>query len=153
MQFTDYDTRLAAYALIVDDADRMLLTWYVGGQHARACWTMPGGGVEYDESPQQAVVREVFEETGYTVDVGAPIAVHTSTEPHTRRSRRPYKAVRVVFAATITGGSLGTTELNGTTAYAQWVPLDQVASLSPRADIIDVALAKHPARVPGSSAD
>jgi 8-oxo-dGTP diphosphatase len=140
VQFTDYDTRVAAYALIVDDADRILLTWYVGGPHAQACWTMPGGGVEYDESPEQAVVREVFEETGYTVDVGAPIAVDTSTEPRTRRTGRPYKAVRLIFTATITGGSLGTTEQNGTTAYAQWIPLDQVPSLTPRADIINITL-------------
>jgi hypothetical protein len=38
VHFTDYDTRLAAYALIVDDADRILLTWYVGGPHSPACW-------------------------------------------------------------------------------------------------------------------
>jgi 8-oxo-dGTP diphosphatase len=141
VHFTDYDTRVAAYALIVD-ADRILLTWYVGGQHAKACWTMPGGGVEYDESLQQAVAREVLEETGYTVDVGGPLAVNASTEPRTRRGKRPYKAVGVIFAATVTGGSLGTTEVNGTTAYAQWIPLDQVPSLSPRAAIIDVALAE-----------
>ena len=142
MHFTEYDTRVAAYALIVDEADRILLTWYVGGRHSPACWTMPGGGVEYDESLQQAVVREVLEETGYTVGVGSPIAVDHFIEPHTRDGERPYKAVRVVFATTVTGGVLGTTEVNGTTEYAQWVPLDQVPSLSPRADIIDTALAQ-----------
>jgi 8-oxo-dGTP diphosphatase len=140
VHFTDYDTRLAAYALIVDEADRILLTWYVGGPHSPACWTLPGGGVEYDESLQGAVAREVLEETGYTVDVGRPVAVHTSTEPRTRRNGRPYKAVRVVFAATVTGGSLGTIEVNGTTSHAQWIPLDQAPTLSPRADIIDATL-------------
>lgn len=32
-------------------------------------WVLPGGGVEEDESPAEAVKREVFEETGYVVEV------------------------------------------------------------------------------------
>ncbi|MBU0650062.1 NUDIX domain-containing protein, partial [Patescibacteria group bacterium] len=31
-------------------------------------WELPGGCIEKDESPEMAVVREVFEETGYRVD-------------------------------------------------------------------------------------
>jgi 8-oxo-dGTP diphosphatase len=143
VDFTEYDTRLAAYAVIVDEQDQILLTWFVGSGHAAACWSMPGGGVEFDESLQQAVVREVLEETGYTVEVGRPFAVHHFTEPNTGRDARPYKSVRVFFDATVTGGSLGTLEVDGTTAFAQWVPLDQAPSLSPRADIIDVALAER----------
>lgn len=30
-------------------------------------WGLPGGGLEYGEHPEQAVVREVWEETGLTV--------------------------------------------------------------------------------------
>lgn len=142
MDFTDYDTRLAAYAVIIDEHDRILLTWYNGGEHSPACWSMPGGGVEFDESLQQAVVREVLEETGYTVEVGGPIAVHHFTKPNTGRDGRPYKSVRVIFAAAVTGGSLGTLEVDGSTDFAQWVPLDEAPSLLPRADIIDVAVAE-----------
>ncbi|TDO27671.1 ADP-ribose pyrophosphatase YjhB (NUDIX family) [Kribbella sp. VKM Ac-2527] len=143
MDFTDYDTRLAAYAVIIDQHDRILLTWFNGGGHSPGCWTMPGGGVEFDESLQQAVVREVLEETGYSVEVGSPIATHAFTKPNTDRDgRRPYKSVRVIFTAAITGGSLGTLEVNGTTDFAQWIPLDEAPTLSPRADIIDVALAE-----------
>ena len=29
-------------------------------------WVLPGGGVEKGETPQLAVIREIFEETGYT---------------------------------------------------------------------------------------
>jgi 8-oxo-dGTP diphosphatase len=140
VHFTEYDTRVAAYARIVDDGGRVLLTWFVGNENAAACWSMPGGGVEYDESVQDAVVREVFEETGYTVELGEPLDVHSFSDPSPGLDRRPYKTVRIFFAATVTGGSLGTTEVGGTTAYAQWVPLSEVPSLSPRADIVDVAL-------------
>ena len=32
-------------------------------------WGLPGGSLEYGESPESAVVREVLEETGLTVEV------------------------------------------------------------------------------------
>jgi 8-oxo-dGTP diphosphatase len=44
VDFTEYDTRLAAYALIVDDRERILLTWYNGKGRGEPGWTLPGGG-------------------------------------------------------------------------------------------------------------
>lgn len=141
VHFSEYDTRLAAYAVIVDEHDQLLLSWFVGNENSPATWTMPGGGVEYDESLPDAVVREVLEETGYTVSVGNPIATNHFTLLDPGSGRRPFKSVRVIFAATITSGSLGTTEVNGTTAFARWIPLTDIPSLTPRADIIDIAVA------------
>jgi 8-oxo-dGTP diphosphatase len=141
VHFTEYDTRLAAYAVIVDDADRILLTWYndLGGPGAG--WSLPGGGVEYEESLEEAVIREVHEETGYNVAVGAPLASHSFTAPDGGHNGRPFKSVRVFFAATVTGGTLGTTEVGGSTDFADWVPIVEVATHASRADIVDVALA------------
>ncbi|NEE01071.1 NUDIX hydrolase [Phytoactinopolyspora halotolerans] len=147
MHFTEYDTRLAAYAVIVDDADRMLLTWYNGFGGGTPGWTLPGGGVEYEESLEAAVVREVQEETGYVVAVGAPLACHSFTAPDGRHGR-PFKSVRLVFAATVTGGALGTTEIGGSTDDAAWIPRAEAAVRTPRADIIDVALAADVSATP-----
>jgi len=32
-------------------------------------WGLPGGGLNYDEQPADAVVREMFEETGFAVEI------------------------------------------------------------------------------------
>jgi 8-oxo-dGTP diphosphatase len=137
--YTDYDTRLAAYALVVDDRDRILLALWNEGDEPR--WTLPGGGVELHESVEEAVVRELREETGYDVRVGALRTVDTYVIPAGRRlngSPRPMKAVRVLFDATIEGGEL-THEVEGSTDEARWVPLDEAAGL-PHVSLVDVAL-------------
>jgi ADP-ribose pyrophosphatase YjhB (NUDIX family) len=55
-------------AIIVDGA-RMLLVKR-GHEPARGRWSVPGGRVEPGETDEQAVIREVREETGLTVRVG-----------------------------------------------------------------------------------
>ena len=139
MHVTDYDLRVAAYAVITDDRDRMLLAWYNGSGHGPACWSMPGGGIEFAESVQDGLVREVREETGYWVDVGHPMAVDHFTMSGEERGGRPYKSVRLFFDATITGGELGTLEVGGTTDFADWVVLDRIPDLSPCADVVAFA--------------
>jgi 8-oxo-dGTP pyrophosphatase MutT (NUDIX family) len=50
---------------VFDDADRVLLVRHVNGEH----WTTPGGMVEPYETPANAAVREVWEETGLFVNL------------------------------------------------------------------------------------
>ncbi len=54
--------RRRAAAVIVRDG-RVLM---VREREAHEVWTLPGGGIEPGETPSQAVVREVAEETGLT---------------------------------------------------------------------------------------
>ena len=56
-------TRLAAYAVIVQDG-HILLCRVAPGNLGAGLWTLPGGGLEFGESPEVGVVREVEEETG-----------------------------------------------------------------------------------------
>ena len=50
-------------ALIADEAGRLLLA----RQHEGALWSTPGGAIDPGETPADAVVREVWEETGLLV--------------------------------------------------------------------------------------
>jgi 8-oxo-dGTP diphosphatase len=51
------DLRVAAYAVVIDAEDRLLLAHWNEGR--RAAWTMPGGGLEPGEDPERAARREV----------------------------------------------------------------------------------------------
>ena len=147
MHFREYDTRLAAYAVVVNDADEILLTWFNGGpDRLGARWSLPGGGVDFDEAIEDAVVRETYEETGYVVEVGAFLGAHHVTAPPNRLSPRPYRAQRFLFAADVVGGRLGTVEVGGTTDFARWVPLDDVQPGTGAADVVDLAVAYVAAR-------
>ena len=130
MEFTDYDTRLAAYAVVADERDRVLLALW--NEPAEPLWTLPGGGVELHESLEEGVVREVREETGYDVELVRLIGVDTMVTPPERRfvaSSRWQKNVRVVFEAHVVGGEL-TPEVAGTTDEARWFPRAAVPGLA-----------------------
>jgi len=61
------NTRVSAYGLLRRD-DQMLLcrlSERVGMNPG--CWTLPGGGLDFGEDPEDAVVREFKEETGLLV--------------------------------------------------------------------------------------
>jgi ADP-ribose pyrophosphatase YjhB (NUDIX family) len=61
---------VAVGAIVFDQAGRALLVERARPPGA-GLWTVPGGKVELGETLVQAVVREVLEETGIVVEVGA----------------------------------------------------------------------------------
>jgi ADP-ribose pyrophosphatase YjhB (NUDIX family) len=50
-------------ALVYDDSGRLLLVRQSDGD----AWSTPGGAIEFDETPADAVVRETWEDTGLHV--------------------------------------------------------------------------------------
>ncbi len=92
--------RLAAYALITDGAGRVLLTRHSEGRRTSARWLLPGGGLEHGEHPEQAVVREIREETGLVATVGE-LRVVLSDVTRVGRRRRALHNVRLVYLASI----------------------------------------------------
>src|ERR1700683_4891473 len=86
-------------AIITDAAGRLLLIRR-GHEPGLGLWSVPGGRVETGETDEQAVVREVMEETGLEVGVGRLVGA----------VRRPAPGGAVFdirdYAATVTGGTL-----------------------------------------------
>jgi len=154
--YTDYDTRLAAYAVIVragggtdaatagpDDGEQVLLAFWNDGSR----WTLPGGGVDLYETPDEGAVREVREETGYDVELTGLLGIETDVIPRSGRAKeehrhRDLKAVRVFYAARIVGGELtheSVTNPGGSTDEARWFDLTEVAGLE-RTSMVDTGL-------------
>lgn len=61
-------------------------------------WVLPGGGIEAAESAEQAVIREVEEETGLQVSIERKIAEYLPINRFTSSS--------TIFVCTIQGGDL-----------------------------------------------
>ncbi len=131
---------MAAYAVIVDQGAMLLPHWSDGG---RSGWTLPGGGLEPGEHPDDAVVREVREETGYDVALDGILGVDSIVIPAERRIvdqgavAGPVHGIRIVYRAHVVGGEL-TVEADGTTDDVAWHRLDDVARLD-RVELVDAA--------------
>ncbi len=72
--------------------DRVLMVEQ--GRGAQRYWLLPGGGVRFGESLAQALVREVREELGLRVAVGALLAIVESISPE---PAYPKHVVHLIF--------------------------------------------------------
>lgn len=121
------DSPVAAVSALLVDGDRVLLIRR-RAEPNRGRWSFPGGTVELGEPLRDAVVREVREETGLSVE---PLEVVDAVDVLVPPSGRPdYHFVLVVFAARILGGALSP---QSDAAEARWVPFEDV----PRLDVTE----------------
>jgi 8-oxo-dGTP pyrophosphatase MutT (NUDIX family) len=65
--------RRAVRALVLDPDDRVLLVRFVNPETGEEFWTTPGGGVDPDETTDDAIRRELREETGLDDPVIGPV--------------------------------------------------------------------------------
>lgn len=119
--------RIAAYGVMVDSADRVMLVRSSNLSDTPGVWYLPGGGVEHAEHPADAVVREVAEETGLEVAVSGLRDVVADVTELPGRGARIHND-RVVYDVAIRGGVLRD-EIAGTTDLVSWVPRDALGSL------------------------
>jgi 8-oxo-dGTP diphosphatase len=136
--------RVAAYALVVRD-DAVLLTRNSPRGPHPGLWNLPGGGIEHGESPREAVVREMAEETGLEASVGAIVTVDNVSLRGTAPSGRDEElhSVGIVYDVTVPPhAEPRVVEVQGTTDAAAWVPLADVESgATPVYEIVRAALA------------
>ena len=104
------------------------------------CYDLPGGGQHLFESMEEAVVREVWEETGYQVRVLRFLALAEEIEENPQiREKFPDYSHRMMhlFLAEWTGENPSLpTEADYQMVDSQWIPLSQADSLPIRPDIL-----------------
>ncbi len=77
-------TPVIVVAGVLFEGGRVLLTQRKKGTHLEGLWELPGGKIDPDEDPRDALVRELREELGIEVAVGAPIEVTSHRYPEKR---------------------------------------------------------------------
>lgn len=118
-------TRIGAYGILVDDGKMLLCRLSLKEKKSVGYWTLPGGGLEFGEHPEDAMVREVFEETGLHVKVGDLLAVDSN---QVQFEDSLMHSLQIMYRAHVTGGTL-TPERDGTTDECRWVTFAEAATL------------------------
>lgn len=123
----DFDTRVGCYAWIEQEGHVLLTHWRAWSSAGAELsgWTLPGGGMEHAESPEATCLREVLEETGFTVELGELLGVRNhwiAGDARIQGPGRPLQGLQVAYLARVTSGTL-TVEVGGSTDNVRWVAL------------------------------
>jgi 8-oxo-dGTP diphosphatase len=138
----EYPTRpIIAVGTVVWLGDRVLLVQR-GRPPRQGQWSLPGGAQHLGESLADAARREVFEETGLTIELGDVVATVDSIE------RAPDGRVRYHYSLIDFTAEAQSAELvpGDDAADARWFALDQLAGLglwSETLRIIELARARR----------
>jgi ADP-ribose pyrophosphatase YjhB (NUDIX family) len=121
-------TRVGAYALCVDDQERILLARLSAVEVDVGAWTLPGGGLNFGEHPDAAVVRELAEETGLHGEIERIAGVFSHVYRQSRAAQgRDLHFLGVLYHVRIVGGELRD-EADGTTDTAAWLSRDELGN-------------------------
>ncbi|MCA9563221.1 MAG: NUDIX hydrolase [Myxococcales bacterium] len=119
--------RLAAYGVLLDDAGRLLAVRIAPNYPSAGIWTLPGGGLDWGETPEQGLVRELHEETGLNVSNLQIAWVYSHNFKSTlSRPNEPVQAVGLVYRVRQWSGEL-IVERDGSTDRVEWLTRDQLA--------------------------
>jgi ADP-ribose pyrophosphatase YjhB (NUDIX family) len=90
------DVRAAVF-----DADKILLVQ----EKEDGCWTLPGGWADVGVSPSECAVKEVYEESGYHVQIVKLLAVYDRN--HIRHDHPPlvHHVYKIFFQCELIGGT------------------------------------------------
>jgi len=92
-------------------------------RHGRGNWQLPGGFIEPDETIEQAVVREVQEESGVTAEVEAVLGLRSRYDPDSGNGIYVILLLRPVSGEPKADGQ--------ESDHAEYFTLDQIRQLNP----------------------
>lgn len=116
--------RLAVRAVIVEGGRLLVVNAYADPQST--LWCVPGGGVEAHVSLPENLMREVHEETGLRIRVGAPCLVNEFHAPE-----GGFHQVEVFFRCSLVEGALRDDwrDPEGVVTRRRWVSEEELGAL------------------------
>lgn len=122
--------RVGAYGVLTRvraGCTELLLTRISPSDYGAGMWTLPGGGIDHGEHPDDAVVREVYEETSLRVTVRRVVTV---TNLHILGHNRAgvledFQGIGILYLVDAAPDAdlddLRVVELNSSTDLVEWV--------------------------------
>jgi ADP-ribose pyrophosphatase YjhB (NUDIX family) len=113
------------YGVAIHDG-AVLLVRAANPHDGQEIWWLPGGGIDWGESPVQTLEREFIEATGLAV---TRHLLHSVTDDQRVRPNGEHvHTVRIVYLANVEVAPLQY-EADGTTDFVAWVKLDELESV------------------------
>ncbi|XVV13552.1 NUDIX hydrolase [Actinoplanes sp. CA-131856] len=126
--------RFGAYGAASDPEGRILLTRIAEGYPGAGRWHVPGGGTDHGETPEVALAREVFEETGQHGRVTGLVEISHRYDPAAVGPEGvpvDWHVIRVLFRVEVdTPTEPVVKEVDGSTAEARWFTLAEAGRLA-----------------------
>ena len=124
----DQPIRIGVYGAVFD-LDRLLLTQLRSNDADSGKWTLPGGGMDFGETPQETLEREFYEETGLTPRIGGVLDVISYV------SRSQIHVIQMIYEVEAEGEPR-VIEVDGSTVDVRWIPTSSIGSL-PTVPLVD----------------
>ncbi len=138
------EQRVGAYAWLTRPDGRVLLTMIPEGYWAAGRWHLPGGGVDFGETPEQGLAREVYEETSQQVRLRGLRGVASRHDPDSvAPDGRPsdFHGINIVWDAEVTHEvPLEILDVGGSTSDLRWFDVAEIEAL-PKTAAVEAGLA------------
>ena len=92
----EYKNRAISIDALIEKEGKILLIKR-GRDPYKGFWAIPGGHVDFDETMEMAVIREVKEETGLVVSKLSPLGIYSDPDRH------PKQVIAVAYKVETTG--------------------------------------------------
>lgn len=110
--------------LIINNGRVILMERWRDGQHY---FSIPGGGIEGNETPEQAARREILEEFGLDVDVGQKVYEMSTSDIRHHIFLCQYKGGEPVLQA---GSPEAVAQAQGDNRYLpRWIDIEDIATI------------------------
>ena len=120
--------RPSAYGIVFNKESVLLSPQFEEGRY-----DLPGGGLDFGELPNEAVIREVKEETGLVVNRPKLIACESNFFKFRRLKDVYFQTIMLYYSCKLVGGELSTSGFDefekNYARIAEWVPVKKLSDI------------------------